>query len=58
MAECKGGTESVLVSSSDRSFMKSLKEFIESEKEQVCCPDEGPDDQRYTIYSTAFDKVH
>ncbi|XP_053335752.1 clathrin heavy chain linker domain-containing protein 1-like [Clarias gariepinus] len=57
MAECKVGTESVLVSSSDRSFMKSLKEFIESEKEQVCCPDEGPDDQRYTIYSTAFDKI-
>ncbi|KAF5902181.1 clathrin heavy chain linker domain-containing protein 1 isoform X1, partial [Clarias magur] len=56
MAECKGGAEPVLVSATDGSFIKSLKEFIESEKEQVCCPDEGPDEQRYTIYSTAFDQ--
>lgn len=45
-------------STRDRNFMKSLKEFIKSEKEQLCCPDEGPDEQRYTIYSTAFHKVH
>ncbi|GAA6083442.1 clathrin heavy chain linker domain-containing protein 1 isoform X1 [Tachysurus ichikawai] len=44
-------------STRDRNFMKSLKEFIKSEKEQLCCPDEGPDEQRYTIYSTAFHKI-
>lgn len=53
-----GRTDSVFESASDRSFIKSLKEFIKSEKEQLCCPDEGPDEQRYTIYSTAFHKVH
>lgn len=56
--EFNGQTEPLFESASDRSFMKSLKEFIKSEKEQLCCPDEGPDEQRYTIYSTAFEKVH
>lgn len=56
--EFNGQTEPLFESASDKSFMKSLKEFIKSEKEQLCCPDEGPDEQRYTIYSTAFEKVH
>ncbi|KAK3523220.1 hypothetical protein QTP86_022946 [Hemibagrus guttatus] len=55
--EFNGQTAPLFESASDRSFMKSLKEFIKSEKEQLCCPDEGPDEQRYTIYSTAFDKI-
>ncbi|MCI4394796.1 hypothetical protein PGIGA_G00172870 [Pangasianodon gigas] len=50
-------TEPLFESASDRRFMKSLKEFLKSEKEQLCCPDEGPDEQRYTIYSTAFHKI-
>ncbi|KAF4071351.1 hypothetical protein AMELA_G00272250 [Ameiurus melas] len=55
--EFNGRTEPLFESASDRSFMQSLKEFIKSEKEQSCCPDLGPDEQLYTIYSTAFDKI-
>ncbi|XP_053474948.1 clathrin heavy chain linker domain-containing protein 1 isoform X1 [Ictalurus furcatus] len=55
--EFNGRTAPLFESASDRSFMQSLKEFIKSEKEQLGCPDEGPDEQRYTIYSTAFDKI-
>ncbi|KAI5087883.1 hypothetical protein C0J45_22372 [Silurus meridionalis] len=51
----KGNT--MFESAKDKSFMKSLKEFIESEKVQLSCLNEGPDEQRYTIYSTAFHKI-
>ncbi|XP_076872044.1 clathrin heavy chain linker domain-containing protein 1-like [Brachyhypopomus gauderio] len=44
-------------SANDRQFLKSLYEFIASEKELLRCPDEGPDEQRFTIYSAAFDKI-
>ncbi|TSN95652.1 Clathrin heavy chain linker domain-containing protein 1 [Bagarius yarrelli] len=55
--EFTGQTAPLFESASDRSFMKSLTDFIKSEKELLCCPDEGPDEQRYYIYSTAFEKI-
>lgn len=53
MMEFNEQTETGFESASVRSFMKSLKEFIKSEKQQLCCPD-----QRHTIYTTAFHKVY
>ncbi|KAK6293729.1 clathrin heavy chain linker domain-containing protein 1 [Coregonus clupeaformis] len=44
-------------SASDKNFLESLGEYIKREKERLMCPDEGPDEQRYIIYSSAFDKV-
>ncbi|KAM6956249.1 clathrin heavy chain linker domain-containing protein 1-like [Aplochiton taeniatus] len=44
-------------SESDNAFLESLSEYIQREKERLQCPDKGPDEQRYIIYSSAFDKV-
>ncbi|XP_020337562.1 clathrin heavy chain linker domain-containing protein 1 [Oncorhynchus kisutch] len=44
-------------SASDKYFLESLGEYIQHEMERLMCPDEGPDEQRYIIYSSAFDKV-
>lgn len=44
-------------SASDKYFLESLGEYIQHEKERLMCPDKGPDEQRYIIYSSAFDKV-
>ncbi|KAM4607428.1 clathrin heavy chain linker domain-containing protein 1-like [Polymixia lowei] len=46
-----------MLSESDKSFFQSLSGYIEREKERLQCPDRGPDEQRYTIYSHVFDKV-
>ncbi|XP_026887285.2 clathrin heavy chain linker domain-containing protein 1 isoform X1 [Electrophorus electricus] len=50
-------TVPLITSARDRDFLKSLYEFIAGEKESLCCPDEGSDEQRHTVYSAAFDKV-
>lgn len=42
---------------SDSRFFQSLDEFITQEKRFLRCPEEGPDQLRYTIYRTAFNKV-
>uniref|UniRef100_A0A4W4EBL5 Clathrin heavy chain linker domain-containing protein 1 n=1 Tax=Electrophorus electricus TaxID=8005 RepID=A0A4W4EBL5_ELEEL len=54
---CKNKTVPLITSARDRDFLKSLYEFIAGEKESLCCPDEGSDEQRHTVYSAAFDKV-
>nr|XP_006638533.2 PREDICTED: clathrin heavy chain linker domain-containing protein 1 isoform X1 [Lepisosteus oculatus] len=46
-----------IISSSDRDFLDAVYAYIESEKEKLGCPKEGPDEQRYIIYSSAFEKV-
>ncbi|KAL7841786.1 hypothetical protein SRHO_G00254770 [Serrasalmus rhombeus] len=45
--------------SSDINFLKSLHEFISSEKERLRLrgPAGAPDERRYAVYSAAFDKV-
>ena len=46
-----------ITSVSDKNFLQSLSDYIQSEKEYLQCPENGSDEQRYIIYSTAFDKV-
>ncbi|XP_051775646.1 clathrin heavy chain linker domain-containing protein 1-like isoform X2 [Erpetoichthys calabaricus] len=41
----------------DKRFVDTLYNYIEKEKEKLKCPQNVPDEQRYTIYSFAFDKV-
>ncbi|KAG2467418.1 CLHC1 protein, partial [Polypterus senegalus] len=41
----------------DKRFVDTLCNYIEKEKEKLKCPENVPDEQRYTIYSFAFDKV-
>lgn len=50
-------TPDILSSDSDETFFRSLYEFIEHEKEYQQCPEEGPDQLRYTIYRSVFNKV-
>ncbi|XP_028278652.1 clathrin heavy chain linker domain-containing protein 1-like [Parambassis ranga] len=54
-------SEPVQARSSDRSpgrrFFRSLNEFITQEKRVLRCPDQGPDQQRHTVYRSAFNKV-
>lgn len=50
-------TPDILVSDSDGRFFQSLCEFIEHEKRYLQCPEEGPDELRYIIYRSAFNKV-
>ncbi|XP_066517221.1 clathrin heavy chain linker domain-containing protein 1-like [Hoplias malabaricus] len=45
------------ITANDKKFMKSLYDFISSEKERLCSPTAATDEQRYFIYSAAFDKV-
>ncbi|XP_008286555.1 clathrin heavy chain linker domain-containing protein 1 [Stegastes partitus] len=47
----------VLVSGSDERFFRSLYEFIEHEKKYLQSPEEGPDELRYIIYRSVFNKV-
>lgn len=42
-------------SSSDKNFLDSVYEFIEREKKYLLCTE--ADEQRYIIYSAAFDMV-
>lgn len=50
-------TPDILISASDERFFLSLYEFIEHEKEYQQCPEEGPDQLRYIIYRSVFNKV-
>lgn len=45
------------MSDSDDMFFQSLYEFMEHEKRFLQCPAEGPDELRYIIYRSAFNKV-
>lgn len=47
----------MLLCESDRGFFRSLSEFTAQEKEKQRCPEEGPDQLRYTVYRTMFSKV-
>ena len=42
---------------SDDTFQNTLRKFIQLEKEHLPTSEKGPDEQRYVIYSSAFDKV-
>lgn len=50
-------TPDILSSDRDETFFRSLYEFIEHEKEYQQCPEEGPDQLRYVIYRSVFNKV-
>lgn len=50
-------TPDILSSDRDETFFRSLYEFIEHEKEYQECPEEGPDQLRYVIYRSVFNKV-
>uniref|UniRef100_UPI0037E8C617 clathrin heavy chain linker domain-containing protein 1-like n=1 Tax=Semicossyphus pulcher TaxID=241346 RepID=UPI0037E8C617 len=50
-------TPNILISGSDESFFQSLYEFIEHEIQYLQCPAEGPDELRYIIYRSVFNKV-
>lgn len=41
----------MLLCESDRSFFRSLSEFSAQEKEKLRCPEEAPDQMRYTVFS-------
>ncbi|XP_068423286.1 clathrin heavy chain linker domain-containing protein 1-like [Clinocottus analis] len=47
----------ILISETTEKFFQSLDEFIEQEKRTLGCPDEGPDELRYTVYRHVFNKV-
>ncbi|XP_023182910.1 clathrin heavy chain linker domain-containing protein 1 isoform X2 [Xiphophorus maculatus] len=47
----------VEVCESDETFVQSLNDFIEKEKEYLQCPEEGTDELRYIVYRSAFNKV-
>ncbi|KAM9847992.1 clathrin heavy chain linker domain-containing protein 1-like [Aulostomus maculatus] len=53
----RSSTPDILISESDEIFFQSLREFIEHEKQYLQCPAEGPDELRYSIYCSAFNKV-
>ncbi|KAM9345488.1 clathrin heavy chain linker domain-containing protein 1-like [Symphorus nematophorus] len=55
--EERRSTPAILISDSDDRFFQSLSEFIEHEKQYLQCPAEGPDELRYIIYRSAFNKV-
>ncbi|XP_024865743.1 clathrin heavy chain linker domain-containing protein 1 isoform X2 [Kryptolebias marmoratus] len=42
---------------SDKRFFQNLYEFIDQEKKYLQCPAEGPDELRYFIYRSVFNKV-
>lgn len=50
-------TADILTTDSDRSFIRSLNEFMEHEKKCLQCPGEGPDELRYTVHRSVFSKV-
>lgn len=51
-------TPDVLTSDTDDKFLRSLSDFIAHEKRYLQCPDTGPDEVRYMIYRSAFNKVN
>uniref|UniRef100_A0A3Q3JWS6 Translin-associated factor X-interacting protein 1 N-terminal domain-containing protein n=1 Tax=Monopterus albus TaxID=43700 RepID=A0A3Q3JWS6_MONAL len=50
-------TPDILISDTDERFFQSLYEFIEHEKRYLRCPEEGPSEQRHSIYCSVFNKV-
>ncbi|XP_055358664.1 clathrin heavy chain linker domain-containing protein 1-like [Betta splendens] len=50
-------TPDILTSGTDRRFLRSLFDVIEHEKRSLQCPEHGPDELRYIIYRSAFNKV-
>lgn len=50
-------TPEILECESDEKFLKSLYNFIDHEKRYLQCPEEGPDELRYIIYRSVFNKV-
>ncbi|XP_062375631.1 clathrin heavy chain linker domain-containing protein 1-like [Sardina pilchardus] len=42
---------------SDDTFLRSLRKYIQLEKEHLPTSEKAPDDQRLVIYSSAFDKL-
>ncbi|XP_070697703.1 clathrin heavy chain linker domain-containing protein 1-like [Pempheris klunzingeri] len=50
-------TPDILISERDEGFFRSLHEFIEHEKRYLRCPEEGPDELRYIIYRSVFNKL-
>uniref|UniRef100_A0A1A8J4U5 Clathrin heavy chain linker domain containing 1 n=1 Tax=Nothobranchius kuhntae TaxID=321403 RepID=A0A1A8J4U5_NOTKU len=45
------------MSESDTTFLQKLYEFINQEKKNLQCPEEGPNELRYIVYRSAFIKV-
>ncbi|KAM6207317.1 LOW QUALITY PROTEIN: clathrin heavy chain linker domain-containing protein 1 [Sarcoramphus papa] len=41
----------------DRRFLQSVQTYILAETEKVGCPEQGPSEECYVIYSNAFDKI-
>ncbi|XP_002732905.2 clathrin heavy chain linker domain-containing protein 1-like [Saccoglossus kowalevskii] len=44
-------------SETDRQFLQRLDGFIATELTRLGCPNQGPDEQRYTVYKDAFDQI-
>lgn len=57
VAEIRRPTPEILISENDDAFLQSLSDFIDHEKRYLQCPKEGPDELRYFIYRSAFNKV-
>uniref|UniRef100_A0A7N8YLB0 Translin-associated factor X-interacting protein 1 N-terminal domain-containing protein n=1 Tax=Mastacembelus armatus TaxID=205130 RepID=A0A7N8YLB0_9TELE len=55
--EERRSTPDILTSGTDERFFQSLFEFIEEEKRYLRCPEQGPDELRYIIYRSVFNKV-
>nr|XP_020441848.1 clathrin heavy chain linker domain-containing protein 1 isoform X2 [Monopterus albus]XP_020441849.1 clathrin heavy chain linker domain-containing protein 1 isoform X2 [Monopterus albus] len=55
--EERRSTPDILISDTDERFFQSLYEFIEHEKRYLRCPEEGPSEQRHSIYCSVFNKV-
>ncbi|XP_029926014.1 clathrin heavy chain linker domain-containing protein 1-like [Myripristis murdjan] len=46
-----------VLSEGDTRFLRALRDFITEEKQLLRCPDVGPDENRYSIYSSVFNKL-
>lgn len=55
--EERQSTPDILISESDGRFFQSLYDFIDHEKRYLQCPEDGPDELRYIIYRSVFNKV-
>ncbi|XP_039996141.1 clathrin heavy chain linker domain-containing protein 1-like [Xiphias gladius] len=55
--EASLSTPGILISETDERFFQSLYEFIEHEKRYLRVPEDGPDELRYFIYRSVFNKV-
>ena len=53
----RSSTPDILISECDERFFRSLEEFIEREKLYLQCQQQGPDELRYIVYRSVFNKV-